>query len=86
MDSLSGMVRFIRWVLKGTFIVEGIGAVFYALQFVPEYGLVRGIWYSVFHAVSAFCNAGVEYFRGQQSYSICIESDCQFYYNGVDRV
>ena len=60
MDSLSGMVRFIRRVLKGTFIVEGIGAVFYALQFVPEYGLVRGIWYSVFHAVSAFCNAGVD--------------------------
>ena len=59
-DSLGGMVAMIIRVLKGTFLVEGAGAVLYAFQFVPEYGFLRGVWYSVFHAVSAFCNAGID--------------------------
>lgn len=60
MQGISGMIAFILRILKGTFIMEGIGAVLYAIQFVPEYGLKKGIWYSVFHAVSAFCNAGID--------------------------
>lgn len=60
MDSPGGMVKLILRVLKGTFIVECIGAVFFAFQFIPEYGVIKGIWYSVFHAVSAFCNAGID--------------------------
>lgn len=60
MDSLAGMVAMIIRVFKGTFLVEGIGAFLYAFQFVPEYGLARGIGYSVFHSVSAFCNAGID--------------------------
>lgn len=60
MESLSGMVAMIIRIIKGTFLVEGIGAVLYAFQFIPEYGLVKGIWYSVFHAVSAFCSAGID--------------------------
>lgn len=60
MQGISGMIAFILRILKGTFIIEGIGAIFYAIQFVPEYGLARGIWYSVFHSISAFCNAGID--------------------------
>ena len=60
MEKLGGMVVFILRILKGTFFVEGIGACFFAIQFIPEFGLVKGIWYSVFHAVSAFCNAGID--------------------------
>lgn len=60
MDSLSGMVRFMLRVIKGTFFVEGVGAILYATTFVPKYGWVRGVWYSVFHAISAFCNAGID--------------------------
>lgn len=60
LDSIDGMVRLIRNVIKGAFVVEGMGAVFYAFAFVPEYGLAKGIWYSVFHSVSAFCNAGID--------------------------
>lgn len=60
MQGLSGMIAFILRILKGTFIIEGIGAILFAIQFVPEFGLVKGIGYSIFHAVSAFCNAGID--------------------------
>lgn len=60
MQGLSGMIAFILRILKGTFIIEGIGAALYAIQFVPEYGVAKGMWYSVFHSVSAFCNAGID--------------------------
>lgn len=59
-DRLGGIVKLVRKVILGTFAVEGAGAVLYAFQFIPEYGLVRGIGYSIFHAVSAFCNAGID--------------------------
>lgn len=59
LETLQGLVKFLRRVFLGTFLVEGIGAVLYLPVFVPEYGL-KGIWYSVFHTVSAFCNAGID--------------------------
>ncbi|MBR2719270.1 MAG: potassium transporter KtrB [Clostridia bacterium] len=59
LNSLSGIVRFVKRVLLGTFLVEGIGALLYMIEFVPEYGL-RGIWISVFTSISAFCNAGID--------------------------
>ena len=67
MDTLSGLVKFIIRVLRGTFLVEGIGACLYAFQFIPEFGVVRGTLYSVFHAISAFCNAGID-ILGDSSY------------------
>lgn len=60
LSTLQGLIRFIRRVLWGTLLVEGIGAVGYSFQFIPEYGVGKGIAYAVFHAVSAFCNAGVD--------------------------
>ncbi|HEX3078029.1 MAG TPA: potassium transporter TrkG, partial [Lachnospiraceae bacterium] len=42
------------------FIVEGIGALLYSIKFVPEFGLLSGIWRSIFNSVSAFCNAGMD--------------------------
>lgn len=59
LNSLSGIVKFIKKVLIGTFIIEGIGAILYMTVFVPEYG-VRGIWISIFNSISAFCNAGID--------------------------
>ena len=47
-------------ILKGTFIIEGIGAVLFSFRFIPDFGVKKGIWYSVFHSVSAFCNAGLD--------------------------
>lgn len=60
MDGLGGVVGMVRKVILGTFVVEGVGVLLYAFQFVPEYGLLRGAAYAVFHAVSAFCNAGID--------------------------
>ena len=59
LNTLSGIIVFIKKVLIGTFIVEGAGALLYMTVFIPEYGL-RGIWISVFNAISAFCNAGID--------------------------
>ncbi len=60
MDSLQGLVTFLKKVFVGTLVVEGIGAIGYMTVFIPEYGWAKGIWYSIFHAVSAFCNAGID--------------------------
>ena len=59
LNTMSGLVRFVRNVLFGTLIIEGIGAVLYMFVFVPEFG-PKGIWISVFNSVSAFCNAGID--------------------------
>ena len=59
-NKLSGMVKFTKKVLIGTLTVEAIGAIFYMFQFIPQFGVVRGIWFSVFNAISAFCNAGID--------------------------
>lgn len=61
LNTLSGLVKFIRKVLLGTLAVEGAGALLTMTVFVPEYG-AKGVWFSVFHAVSAFCNAGMDIF------------------------
>lgn len=60
MNTLGGLVKLTIRILKGTMIVEGIGAVLYAFQFIPEYGVILGIWKAVFHSISAFCNAGID--------------------------
>ena len=59
LNSLSGLIRFVKKVLLGTMIIEGTGALLYMIVFVPEFGL-KGIWISVFTSVSAFCNAGID--------------------------
>ena len=59
LNTLSGIVTFVKKVLAGTLTVEGIGACFYMLVFVPQFG-AKGIWISIFNSVSAFCNAGID--------------------------
>ena len=59
LNTMFGLARFVKNVLFGTLIIEGIGAFLYMLVFVPEFG-IRGIWISVFNSVSAFCNAGID--------------------------
>ena len=59
LNTMSGLAKFVKNVLLGTLIIEGIGAVLYMIVFVPEFG-AKGIWISVFNSVSAFCNAGID--------------------------
>ncbi|MBE6770638.1 MAG: Trk family potassium uptake protein [Ruminococcaceae bacterium] len=47
-------------IIVGTAIFESAGALLLATRFIPRFGLGRGIWYSVFHSISAFCNAGFD--------------------------
>lgn len=59
-DTLTGLVRMVRKMMKGALVVEGVGAVLYMFVYIPRYGVARGIWVSVFTSVSAFCNAGMD--------------------------
>ena len=56
---VGGIVRLTRFILKGTFLTEAAGALLLLPVFLSDYGL-KGIWLSVFHSVSAFCNAGFD--------------------------
>ncbi len=58
--NIGGIVRLAKKIIVGTAIFEGGGALLLAIRFVPQYGFFRGTFYSVFHAVSAFCNAGFD--------------------------
>ena len=56
---VGGIVRMTRFILKGTFLIEAAGTLLLLPVFLSDYGL-KGIWLSVFHSVSAFCNAGFD--------------------------
>ena len=56
---VGGIVRLTRFILKGTFLIEAAGTLLLLPVFLSDYGL-KGIWLSVFHSVSAFCNAGFD--------------------------
>ena len=58
-NSLEGLSKFVKKVMIGTFIVEGVGALLYMIVFIPQFGW-KGIWISVFNSISAFCNAGID--------------------------
>lgn len=59
-DSLNDMPRLIRRIFIGTGIFELTGACLLAIRFIPQFGAARGIYYSIWHAISAFCNAGMD--------------------------
>jgi trk system potassium uptake protein TrkH len=59
-NTMAGVVRFTKSVVKLTLVVEGLGAFLLCFSFVPKYGFIRGIGLAIFHSVSAFCNAGFD--------------------------
>ncbi|HIT77441.1 MAG TPA: Trk family potassium uptake protein [Candidatus Limihabitans stercoravium] len=59
-SNLARIVSITNKMLWGTLIFELSGAVLLAIRFVPEYGWGQGLWYGLFHSVSAFCNAGFD--------------------------
>lgn len=66
-EGVGGMVSLAAWVAKSAFAVEAAGAAVLALRFVPQFGFPKGLGYSVFHSVSAFCNAGFDLFGNYSS-------------------
>lgn len=64
LSSIHGIIRLMKRILIGTFAFEGAGAVILFLRFIKDFPLGRAIYYSIFHSVSAFCNAGFDLFGG----------------------
>lgn len=60
LPQMGGVLRATGFLLRWTFTFEAIGAVLLALRFIPRFGFWEGLWYGVFHSISAFCNAGFD--------------------------
>lgn len=59
-DTIEGIIRIVKFIIFSTFIIEIFGAIFLSFTFVKEFGFLRGVWASIFHSISAFCNAGFD--------------------------
>ena len=57
---LGGIIRNTKWILKAVLFVELCGTFLLALRFIPQFGFLKGLWFSLFHSISAFCNAGFD--------------------------
>jgi len=68
-NRLQGIVRLSRGALLVTAVFELTGMVLLSFRFIPTYGLLRGLWYSLFHSISAFCNAGFDLIGGYRSFT-----------------
>ena len=66
---VGGIIRLTGFILKMTFLFELLGAIAMAPTFCKEFGMVKGIWYSIFHSISAFCNAGFDLMGIKTPYS-----------------
>ncbi|EOS8017459.1 TrkH family potassium uptake protein [Enterococcus hirae] len=60
LEEMSGVIKLMIYILKFAVVIQVIGAVALSVVFIPEFGLAKGIWFSIFHAVSSFCNAGFD--------------------------
>ena len=74
---IAGVVRLVKRIVQGALCIEGLGAVVLAFRFIPRFGAVRGIYFSIFHAVSAFCNGGFDLMGVNGAYSslVAFEGD-----------
>lgn len=60
--SIQGLVKMIKYIMYVAFSVQFFGILLLSTQFVPEFGIKKGMFYSLFHSVSAFCNVGMDLF------------------------
>ena len=66
---VGGILRLTQFILFYSFLFEALGAVFLSPVFVKDFGIFKGIWYSVFHSISAFCNAGFDLMGIREEFS-----------------
>ena len=66
-DDIGGTVQMVMWVARSAFTVQFVGALLFATRLIPLYGPLKGAFFALFHAVSAFCNAGFDLFGGGRS-------------------
>ncbi|MDW7652206.1 MAG: potassium transporter TrkG, partial [Bacillota bacterium] len=65
--TMQGLVHLVQMVILLTLVVEFFGALILSTRFIPLYGFWTGLFYAVFHAISAFCNAGFDLIGGYRS-------------------
>ncbi len=70
---LAGVVRLVKLIVKGTLIIEGIGAVCLSIRFIPRFGFWKGCYYGIFHSISAFCNAGFDLMGEKEAYMSLVD-------------
>ena len=57
---IGGIIRLARKIIRGTLLIEGAGAILLSIRFSFDFGVPKGIYYGIFHSISAFCNAGFD--------------------------
>ena len=70
---IAGVVRLVKKIVQGALLIEGTGAVLLATRFIPRFGWRNGVYFSIFHAVSSFCNAGFDLMGIHEAYSSLVE-------------
>lgn len=66
---IGGIVRLVKKIIKGTILFEGIGALILAIRFMKEMDFLQALYFGIFHAISAFCNAGFDLMGKYEEYS-----------------
>lgn len=61
---IGGIVRMAKFIIYGTLLIELLGALLLSVSFIPKFGVGKGIYFSIFHSISAFCNAGFDLMGG----------------------
>lgn len=74
---VGGMVKLVKFILLGTAFIEFFGAALLSIRFIPMFGTARGLYYSFFHSISAFCNAGFDLmgYNGEYSSLVAFYND-----------
>ena len=80
---VGGMVRFTGFILKTTVLIELIGAALLFPVFCNDFGVAKGLWYSLFHSVSAFCNAGFDLMGAREPFSSLTGYGSNIYLNCI---
>lgn len=66
---VGGIVKITKFILISIFLIELVGAILLSIAFIPEFGVGKGVWYSIFHSISAFCNAGFDLMGEKEKFS-----------------
>ncbi|HAM68850.1 MAG TPA: Trk family potassium uptake protein [Ruminococcus sp.] len=87
-DSISapqvgGILQLTKFILRGSAVIELTGAVLLSPVFIRDFGLPRGLWYSLFHSVSAFCNAGFDLMGMREKFSSLTTYGGNIYFNVI---
>ena len=81
--TVGGMVRYSGFIIKTTVLIELIGAALLFPVFCRDFGVLKGLWYSFFHSISAFCNAGFDLMGAREPFSSLTSYGSNIYVNCI---